>query len=646
MCGLYPGDTGLSADGHAAGAAYDGASLEGVFGHAALARRQPRRCPPAGGGAYRRLCPDGAADVLVRPADAGVPEQRLQRRLRGAAVQHAVAGLVQGVGGLGRPRGLAAAVGAGAGSLVGGGGALLARPAAGHDRARAGHPRADQRRHHQLHPVHLESVRPPAAGLPDRGQRPQPAAAGPGADLPSAHALHGLCRLRRALRLRPGRPARRTPGPGLGALVAAVGAGGLGLPRAGHRARLVVGLLRAGLGRLVVLGPGRERLLHALAGRHRADPLHGGDREARRVQGLDRAAGHHRVRAQSARHLPGAFRGADLGACLRLRPVARAVHPRHPDRGGGRFAGGVRLARRGAAEREPAQPGVARDVPARQQPAAAHRHRDGAAGHPVPAHRGCLRHRQDLGRPALLQPAVRAADPAAAGVPGAGPAGELEARPARRHPPAHAQGAAGRDHHRLGAAAAGLRRPAVDGVAEHRPVCLGARRHAGRHRPQDPQRARAGAGPAQAHAQLLGHAAWPPRPAHDRARRGADLGLQHREGCAPGAGPGSGDRRLPFPLRGRCRPPGSELCRAARHRGGQRWRPRARAASGEAHLPRAAEPDDRSGDFRQPLARSLCRARRAAGWRCLGGARVPQAHGALDVVRCAGDGAGRAAVHP
>ncbi|UJL40865.1 cytochrome c biogenesis protein CcsA [Salmonella enterica subsp. enterica serovar Infantis] len=32
-------------------------------------------------------------------------------------------------------------------------------------------------------------------------------------------------------------------------------AGGVGVPDAGHRARLGVGLLRAGLGRLVVLGP-------------------------------------------------------------------------------------------------------------------------------------------------------------------------------------------------------------------------------------------------------------------------------------------------------------------------------------------------------------------------------------------------------
>jgi ABC-type amino acid transport substrate-binding protein len=95
--------------------------------------------------------------------------------------------------------------------------------------------------------------------------------------------------------------------------------GGLDVPHHRHRAGQRLGLLRAGLGRLVVLGSGRERLVHALAGRHGADPLAGGDREARRLQVLDRAAGDHRVLAVAARHLPGALGRADLGARLRHR---------------------------------------------------------------------------------------------------------------------------------------------------------------------------------------------------------------------------------------------------------------------------------------------------------------------------------------
>ena len=62
------------------------------------------------------------------------------------------------------------------------------------------------------------------------------------------------------------------------------------LPDRRHRARLLVGLLRARLGRLVVLGPGRERLLHAVAGRHRAAAFGDRGREARRAEELDHPA--------------------------------------------------------------------------------------------------------------------------------------------------------------------------------------------------------------------------------------------------------------------------------------------------------------------------------------------------------------------
>ncbi len=54
---------------------------------------------------------------------------------------------------------------------------------------------------------------------------------------------------------------------------AALDARRLGLPHARHRDGLVLGLLRARLGRLVVLGSGRERLAHAVARRHRAAAL-------------------------------------------------------------------------------------------------------------------------------------------------------------------------------------------------------------------------------------------------------------------------------------------------------------------------------------------------------------------------------------
>ncbi|SUG53079.1 Cytochrome c heme lyase subunit CcmF [Salmonella enterica subsp. diarizonae] len=69
-----------------------------------------------------------------------------------------------------------------------------------------------QRRFSGVHPVHLESVRPHAAGLPGGGARPEPAAAGPRTDFPPAAAVHGLCRLLGGLRLRHRRAAGRASG--------------------------------------------------------------------------------------------------------------------------------------------------------------------------------------------------------------------------------------------------------------------------------------------------------------------------------------------------------------------------------------------------------------------------------------------------
>ncbi len=112
-----------------------------------------------------------------------------------------------------------------------------------------------------------------------------------------------------------------------------------------HRARKLVGVLRTGLGRLVVLGPGGKRLVHALAGRHRADSLAGGDREARQFPQLDRAAGDLHFLAVADGHIPRSIRRADIRACLRDRSPARCVHPRLPRCRHRLLAGAVRMAR-------------------------------------------------------------------------------------------------------------------------------------------------------------------------------------------------------------------------------------------------------------------------------------------------------------
>ena len=178
--------------------------------------------------------------------------------------------------------------------------AARAQPAALVPRPRAGRAGADRRGLPGLHAVHLEPVpaaRPGAA----RRARPQPDPAGPRPRLPSADALPRLCRPLDRLLVRRRRPDR---GPGrrhLGALGAALDAGRLGRADARHRARQLVGLLRARLGRLVVLGPGRERLVHALARRHGAAALGDRGREARHAEELDHPAGDPGLLALAAR---------------------------------------------------------------------------------------------------------------------------------------------------------------------------------------------------------------------------------------------------------------------------------------------------------------------------------------------------------
>ena len=63
----------------------------------------------------------------------------------------------------------------------------------------------------------------------------------------------------------------------LGALDASMDNGGLGIPNPRYCTGFVVGVLRARLGRLVVLGSGRKRVVVALASGHGAGAFAGGD---------------------------------------------------------------------------------------------------------------------------------------------------------------------------------------------------------------------------------------------------------------------------------------------------------------------------------------------------------------------------------
>ena len=125
------------------------------------------------------------------------------------------------------------------------------------------------------------------ARAPIEGQDLNPVLQDIGLAIHPAAALSRLCRLLDHLRLRRRRPDRGPHRCRLGALGAALGADRLDLPHARHRHGLLLGLLRARLGRLVVLGPGRERLADALARRHGAAAFGCGDGEARGAEGLD-----------------------------------------------------------------------------------------------------------------------------------------------------------------------------------------------------------------------------------------------------------------------------------------------------------------------------------------------------------------------
>ena len=197
---------------------------------------------------------------------------------------------------LGLARRLAAAVDADAGHLDGRGQPVQPSPAERDGRARAGGDGAGQRRLPAVHAVHFQSVRAAAAGRDGR-PRPESAAAGSGHGIHPPMLYMGYVGFSVAFAfaiaaLLGGRARRH-----LGALVAAVDDGRLDVPHHRHRARQLVGLLRARLGRLVVLGSGGERVVHAVAGRHRADSFARRHRKARQLQELDRAAGDLRVLA-------------------------------------------------------------------------------------------------------------------------------------------------------------------------------------------------------------------------------------------------------------------------------------------------------------------------------------------------------------
>ena len=267
-----------------------------VQGTLPLRRRVARRCAADGARPHRGAHAGVPGDPGLRRADPGLCDVGFLRRQRRRQLAFGQAADLQDLRRVGQPRGLDAAVGADPVAVRRRGRDLRRQPARHPAQPRARRPGADRRRLPRLPAVHLEPLRARLARAARR-QRPQSAAAGSRPRLPSAAALSRLCRLLGDLCLRHRRPARGPRRCRLGALGAAVDARRLVLPHARHRARQLVGLLHPGLGRLLVLGSGRERLADAVARRHRAAAFGHRRREARCAEELDRAARHPRLLA-------------------------------------------------------------------------------------------------------------------------------------------------------------------------------------------------------------------------------------------------------------------------------------------------------------------------------------------------------------
>ena len=98
-----------------------------------------------------------------------------------------------------------------------------------------------------------------------------------------------------------------------------------------HRdpARRALVVLRAGLGRLLGLGSGRERVAAAVADRHRVHPLDHDPGEARDAEDLERLARARDRHAGDPRHVPRALRDPRLDPRLRRVDARRAVRDPH-----------------------------------------------------------------------------------------------------------------------------------------------------------------------------------------------------------------------------------------------------------------------------------------------------------------------------
>ena len=156
---------------------------------------------------------------------------------------------------------------------------------------------------HCISVVHQQSLRTFVADGAERRCRFESLAAGLRTHRASADSVHGLRGFFRAVCVCDCGAHDRPPRCSLGTLVAALDQCRLGVSDSWYRAGQLVGLLRTGVGWLVVLGSRGERFLYAMAGGDRLSAFVGCDGEARTLQELDRAAGHFRVFLEPTRRV-------------------------------------------------------------------------------------------------------------------------------------------------------------------------------------------------------------------------------------------------------------------------------------------------------------------------------------------------------
>src|SRR3954464_9244144 len=240
------------------------------------------------------------------------------------------------------------------------------------------------------------------------GRGAEPAAAPSEHDDPPPDALLGVHAVRGAVRVRRGRAARPPRGRRVDPFDAPVRARRLVPARRRDPARRALVLQRAGVGRLLGLGPGRERVADAVADRHRVPALGDDPGEARDAEGLERLARARHRRARRPRDVPGAQRDPRLDPRLRRLDAGQAVRRLHR-------AAGARLDRAGRlAPRSPALRGAAglAAEPRGHVPGQQHRARRAVLrrllGHLLPADLRGGHRREGLGRAAVVRPLHRA----------------------------------------------------------------------------------------------------------------------------------------------------------------------------------------------------------------------------------------------